>query len=634
MGTPVDNETTIRRALEHANFNVLRMALYHATGDPDLAKMKVNKIPLRGGAFFGYVLADEHIAELKDKATAYLLTQPSMDSLTIPPDAELRSMLSLMTSEPLTDGDFQMGREELALEDFPRTAEWTGERPARADDYSVVIVGAGASGIAAAIQFERLGITYIIIERQSDIGGTWNLNHYPDARVDTSSYLYQFKFEKNYPWSEYFATQGEIKRYLEHVARKYNVYEKIRFSTTVKEAHFNEVSSEWNVELLSEDGRPELMTAGVIISAAGQFSVPKMPDIPGIDDFRGDLIHTAAWKDGYDSSGKRLAIIGNGSTGVQIMAGLASTAEHMLVFQRTPQWISPMEGYRDLISDEVRWLFDNVPGYWNWFCYSSQTTTAGMQGAQEYDRAWQAMGGQISERNDGLRSSLTAYAVSKLASRPDLVKKVLPDYAPLARRLVVDNGWYEALTWPNVELVTDGISRITANSIITTDGVEHPVDTIIAAAGFHATSYLSPTEYRGRGGTSIAEFWEKDGPRAFIGLTVPGFPNMFMFYGPNSQTRAGSFMSWIEIWARYTAQAVVGLIERGGKSLDVKQEVFDKYNHAMDEGMKAIIWEKEGPQRRNYFINRWGRQNVQPPWRNGDYYLMLAEPNFDHYTIT
>ncbi|MCW2879497.1 MAG: hypothetical protein JWQ95_3597 [Sphaerisporangium sp.] len=627
------DEATIRASLDRANLNVLRMALLQATGDPALAKMKVDQVPMRGGAFVGYILAEEHHQEVRDKALRFLLNRQPVASSPRPSDDELRTMMGLLTGDELTERAYRFGREELALDDFPREARWTGERPDAASDFKVLIVGAGASGICAGIQFERLGIPYAIVERQGDLGGTWNLNRYPDARVDTSSYLYQFKFEKNYPWPEYFASQVEVKRYLEYIAKKYGVYDKIQFNVEVTKALFDEDDRTWKVEATGADGGSQALEANVVISAAGMFSTPKFPDITGIGDFGGRLFHTTAWDDSYDATGQRIAVIGNGSTGVQLVPKLAETAERVFAFQRTPQWISPMEGYRELITPEVRWLFENVPFYWNWFCYSAQVTSSGLQGAQVYDREWQKSHGGISERNDGLRRSLTEYIRSKVGHDPELFAKCVPDYAPLARRLVVDNGWYEALLRDNVELVTAGIDRITGQGIQTVDGCEHEVDAIVFASGFEVTKYLWPTDYVGRGGVHMEDLWEKDGPRAYLGLTVPGFPNLFMFYGPNAQPRAGAFLSWVEIWARYSAQAVVAMLQGGKQTIEVKQEVFTDYNARLDEVTKDRIWEKEGPAGRNYYVNKFGRQNVNLPWDNDQYFLMVESPDLGDFIL-
>lgn len=630
MPTSAADESTIRAALEFANLNVLRMAIYQVTRDPDLAAMTTVTSPLRGGAMYEYLLDPKFHDQMKDKATAYLLAEHDVPP---PPDpVEMRQMMDLMTGVPITDERFAFGREELAFEEVPRGAQWTGgQRPQLPADFTVTIVGAGASGLAAAVQFERLGIPYVIYERQDNLGGTWYLNQYPDARVDTTSFLYQFKFDKNYPWTEYFGSGAELQRYLHHIARTYGVYDKIRFSTELKRARYDEAGAFWELELIDENGIPRAARTAVVVSAAGFFNTAKTPDIPGVESFAGESFHTTAWDPNIDVAGKTVAVIGNGSTGVQTMPAIARTATQVYVFQRTPQWISPMPNYRAPLAPEVRWLMDHVPFYWNWYCYSSQMTVMAMQDAQVIDPEWQRTGGLISRPNDNLRASLTTFINTKLEHRPDLVEKVLPNYAPLARRLIVDNGWYDALLQDNVELVTEPIDQITAHGIQTEDGRERNVNLILYAVGFDVERYLWPVEYVGRDGVTLEELWARDGARAYAGLTLPGFPNLFVFYGPHSQPRAGAMPTWMEIWARYTAQAVVGMIEQGIKSVEVKRQVFDDYNTRLDEATTRLVWETGAPADKNYYVNKQGKQFANMPLTLEQYYALLAELSFDDF---
>lgn len=627
------DEERIEKILEHARPNILRMALYQVTRDPELEHMALHKEPLRGGAFFAYLLSDDDAKLVKQKALAYLTSGQVRKDLPLPSAEEQRKMMGMLTGEVITDEGFNFGREELALEAFPRQAQWTAEKPDIPADFKVAVIGAGSSGIAAGVQLELLGVPYEIFERQSEIGGTWNQNHYPDARVDTSSFLYQFKFVKNYPWPEYFASQGEVKKYIEHVAREYGVDKHVTFDVELKKAVFDEATGLWNIELLRADGTVLKQSVNAIISGAGQFATPRLPDIEGIEDFQGSIFHTTAWDDSFDATGKRIAVLGNGSTGVQLMPKLAQSAQFIYQFQRTPQWISPMEQYREQIAPEVRWLFDHVPYYWNWYCYYSQVTTDAMQNAQEYDPEWQAEGGQISKANDGLRAALTAYIHSKVGSRPDLEAKLVPDYAPLARRLVVDNGWYEALLRDNVELVTDPIVRFTERGVQTESGEVYEVDAVVLAAGFDVSKYLWPTEYVGRGGVTMESVWSKDGPRAYLGLTVPGFPNLYIFYGPNSQPRSGAFLSWIEIWSRYAVQGIIHVLEQGIKAIDVREQAFDEYNRELDARHDNLIWDKEAPVGRNYYVNKFGRQNVNWSFRNVEYFTKVAKLNPDDFEV-
>ncbi|MFT4057027.1 MAG: NAD(P)/FAD-dependent oxidoreductase, partial [Novosphingobium sp.] len=505
-----------------------------------------------------------------------------------------------------------------------------GGVPPNAAQFEVMVVGAGISGVAAAIQLKRLGIPFRLYERNEGIGGTWWTNNYPDARVDTSSYLYQFKFEKNYPWSEFFAARDESLRYLNHVVDKYGVRDDMVFGMEMVDAQWLEERSRWKVTMQDRDGRKTVHEPHILISAAGLFNKPKRPDIAGLESFEGPIFHTTDWDTGLDVSGKRVALIGTGSTGAQLAPIVAEQAGQLDIYQRTPEWVMAFENYKVPIGPELRWLFDTIPYYWNWYCFSSHMTGQSMQGLQYHDRDWQAQGGIVSERNDRTRRVLEDYIVSKVGSVPGLAERLTPSHAPLVRRLVVDNGFYDALMRDNVELHSGTVDAITPEGIRSADGVERPYDVIVLGTGFETAEYLWPVQYVGRDGASIEEMWAKDGARSYMGITMPGFPNFFVFYGPNGSPRSGGFYSWAEIWARYIGQAIVGMIERGVGAIEVRREVFEAYNARMDEGMKNLIWEMGGA---SYYVNQHGRSGIFMPWETQEYHQMVEAVNFDDFHL-
>ena len=404
-----------------------------------------------------------------------------------------------------------------------------------------------------------------------------------------------------------------------------------QFNTEVIAARWNEERATWTVTLRRTDGVETQATANFLITGSGLFSTPNMPDIPGIEGFQGKICHTTHWDHNYDYAGQRIAQIGTGSTGVQLMPALARAAEQLSVYQRSANWIAPTEGYRASVPDETRWLFDNLPYYWNWYCYSAFDTSLGLQNAQTYDHEYRRKHGGVSEANDRVKAMLTEYIRSQLGDRNDLIAKCMPNHAPLGRRLVVDNGFYEALRLPNVELVTEGIERITAHGIVSRDGVERPFDMIVLAAGFKVSKYLWPVQYDGRGHATLEKAWAKDGARSYLGMTMPGFPNLFMMYGPQGQPRSGGFYSWAEIWARYAVGMIVKTVEGGWRSAEVKREIFDDYNSRLDEAMKEILWEVEGAG--SYFNNEFGRSQVNIPFRTEDYHAMVVDPNLQDYEL-
>jgi 4-hydroxyacetophenone monooxygenase len=621
----------IRRALEQADANVLRLALYQATGDASLATMRVESQRITGGLFVRKVLAAEHHAAVKDMAYS-LLAESGLRPVATPDAAQARHLMETFTGETLSDNEYKFGLEELTFDEFPRSVSWNHRPPAEIlADYRVVIIGAGMCGLMAAIQCQKLGIPYLIFERQRDLGGTWELNNYPEARVDVSSFLYQFKFEKRYPWAEYFASQSESKKYLTHIAKKYGVFDKIRFNSEVTKAVWDEDTKHWQLEYRNEAGVSTPMTARTIISASGLFSTPRLPDIRGIERFGGKIFHTTAWDHGVDLAGKRVALIGNGSTGTQLMPHVARSAKSLTVYQRTPQWVMPVQNYRAKVSPEVNWLFNNVPNYWNWHCFSSFLTTQAFQYFQYHDADWIKAGGSISKINDELRATLTEYISQSVHRDPALIAKCVPKYAPTARRMVVDNGWYEALTRDNVELVTEGILEITEDGIESGDGVRRQLDLIILAAGFEVSRYFWPVPYVGSEGRTLEQVWSKDGPRAFKGVTIPGFPNFFAFYGPNSQPRTGGIYTWAEIWSRYVGELLVGMIERRASTIECRTESFIEYNARLDEELGRLIWHTEG--QGGYHVRDHGRSVMHAPWLTQDYHHMLVSADFENYVL-
>ncbi|KAJ4371641.1 hypothetical protein N0V83_004861 [Neocucurbitaria cava] len=633
-GTKQVDDAFIRTAIDKSNFNALRLALLQVTGDPDLAKMRTRRHAIRGGAMFAHVLAEEEVPNLKEKAFAYLSKRKPEDRIPPPPSkSKARKLMDIFGDEPVQEAEFEYNYEELAYNEFPRDAEWTTKKPSAEtiDKFKVIVIGGGISGLAAAVQFKRLGFNFKVLERQGGIGGTWLLNSYPEARVDTSSFLFQFKFVKNYPWTEYFASAGETRQYLETVAERYQVKDNFYFNREVVSAVWHEDTSEWELTVQHADGHVENMRCNAIVSGSGLFSTPnKEPSIKEYKNYKGHTFHTAKWDHSIDYRDKRIALLGTGSTGTQLAPALARAGKSLTVYQRTPNWIMNMDGYRDRIDKYARYVFDNMPYYWNWYCYSSHVTSQQLQHLQPYDREWQAKGGIINERNDKVREALTDYIQSKAKGVPGLLEKILPKHAPLVRRLVVDNGFYDMLQRDNVELVTDTIETFTETGIRTADGKEREFDIVVLGTGFKTSQYFWPCKYVGRDGATMEELWKKDGARSYLGLVVPGFPNFFSFYGPNHQPRSGGFYSWGEIWARYTATCIIHLIENGKSWMDCRKEIYDEYNAKLDAECKGLIWEEAG---HGYYVNEWGRQGVNVPWKTAEYHGMVSKPNLKDFDI-
>ena len=623
----------VQRAIDGADLNALRLAMLQLTGDDALAAMKVEMRPRRGGALASAAVADEAVPELKRKAFDLLVSGTLLEPAQPPAPATLRQLMENFSGgTAMGDEEFALSREELALDDFPRDVTWH-RKPAQEalSKFHAVVIGSGLSGVSIGAQLGRLGLPYTIVERLDDVGGTWLRNTYPEVRVDTDCYNYQFKFEKKYPWKEYYPTQSEVLKYVRHIARKHDVVRHIRFRTEMECAVWNEDTSKWRLSLRNADGSVDLVEADFVISAAGLFGQESLPDIRGIDRFGGRILHTARWDNDYDIAGRNVALVGNGSSGVQLMPAVARRAKSLTVFQRTPQWIGPIENLRREFTAEDRWLIDTVPFYWNWCSYAAYRSFTYLQYLQEHDAAWKRAGGQVNEGNDKLRTFLVDYMKSKLGDRRDLLEKSIPPFPPLSRRLVVDNGWYEALLRDNVELVTEPIAEFVGDGIVDAAGVMRPFDLVILGTGYKVDRYLAPAHYVGRGGVTLEEAWSKDGPRSYLGMTMPGFPNFFMLYGPGSQARAGGLPSWIEIWTRYVADKIVRMIERGARSIDLRKEAFDVYNASVDERASALLWETDG--KGSYYVTKEGRSIVNQPWRNYEYHAAIVKSGLEDYIV-
>jgi 4-hydroxyacetophenone monooxygenase len=627
MDLAIDSEF-LRRAVELANLDAVRLALFQQTGDPEIETLPVAaKLDPAGREL------------LIGKAVAWLEKNATNAPPTEPPPAELRKLMNMATGGEMDDLEFEARRDLPAFRPFPFTAaSWTNGKPPLPEEFRVAIIGSGISGIAAGVQCELLGIPYIVLERRSEPGGVWTINRYPDVRVDTHSILYEYSFEKTYRWAEYFGRGADVRAYIDHVSRKYGVFDKTRFDCDVKRAAFDEARNVWTLRVQTPGG-DETLEANIVISASGLFANPKTPQFEGQDSYKGQIVHPSAWPADLDLEGKRVAVIGNGSTGVQMLGSIARTAQQVHVFQRTPQWISPRDKYGKPLEPEIAWLLENLPGYWNWWRYMQ---TAGLFETHAFlisDPQWQAEGGKVNPRSDALRDFLTQYIKTETGGREDLIARLTPAYAPFSRRPVVDNGWYRALTRDNVELVTDGIARLSPRGIETTDGTLREVDVIVTATGFDIVKFLWPAQYTGKNGLDLHEMWTAaDGPRAYLGMMAPEFPNFFMLYGPNSQPLSGGtgLHAWYVVWAAYAAQCIVRMVEQGRSRVEVKREAYDRYNAALDvAGAELIQMKKEGGVEKNYYVNNeHGRLQVSAPWVSPEFHRMCANVEWNDLEIS
>lgn len=615
----------VRRALEQADSNSLRVALYQATGDRELLEYQREVQVLRKGAAERTVIADGDRQKLIEKALEFLLEQAGSFREQVPTDAELKHLLEVFTGNEVTDAYVESQRALTGFDEAPYFAkEWkgTGKLPT---GFSVGIIGSGFSGISAGAQFAMLGIPFTIYERRSEVGGVWSINRYPAVRVDTMSASYQLGFMRNYPWKDHFAAGADVRKHIDDAATAFGVHRHIKFEHDITSMRWNAEQRHWELEG-EHNGQPISAQHTIIVSATGLFATPRMPDFAGLDDYEGDILHTTEWPEGYPLEGKTVAVIGNGSTGVQLVPTVAEQAKRLSVFVRTPQWVSPREYYGEPIDEAHRWLVRTMPYYWNWerVTWSYANMGALVANIFFYDREWQAKGGAISEHNDKLREALTEYIKEQTDHRPELYERLIPKDPPWARRMIVDGGWYKTLTKDHVALVTSPIDHLEARAIVTEDGERHPADVIISASGFSVNKYMYPIDVYGRDGRTLEEWWESDGqgPRAFKSMSVPNFPNLFIMYGPNSQGGA-PFPANMEVWARYIADVIFEMAEHGYSEVEVKYDVYDDHNQALDARTKNMIFAEAGE--KNYYISH-GRVSVMAAWGQEEYWQGMTNP--------
>ena len=436
----------------------------------------------------------------------------------------------------------------------------------------VAIVGSGFSGLGMAIRLEQEGRhDFVVLERGEEVGGTWESNTYPGCACDIPSHLYSFSFALNPDWSQTYSRQPEIREYLRRCADRFGVRPKIRFRCEVTAASWNDERGRW--ELDTTDGP---LHARVLIAGAGPLFEPKYPELPGLDDFRGALFHSARWDHDFDLAGKRVAVIGTGASAIQFVPEIQPEVERLHVFQRTPPWVVPSSN-RPVTSWERR-LYRALPP------------------AQRAVRAFTYAIREILVLGFVKRPRLMR-PVERLARRhmeeqisdPALLERVRPDYSIGCKRILPSNGWYPALGKPNVELVTDGITEVRANSIVGADGVEREVDAIVLGTGFHVTDMPIAQVVRGRAGRSLDDIW-RGSPRAHRGSTVAGFPNLFLLLGPNTGLGHNSMVYMIESQISYVLDALRTMQTEDVTTVDVRPEVERAYNAAIDERMQGTVW--------------------------------------------
>jgi cation diffusion facilitator CzcD-associated flavoprotein CzcO len=458
---------------------------------------------------------------------------------------------------------------------------------------SVAVVGGGFAGVGAAVTLIRAGHDDVtVFERAERVGGVWHHNTYPGAACDVPSHLYEFSFAPNPRWSRRYAPQAEIQAYLEDVARSHGVLDKIRTGTEVKSARWDETRDKWVLE--TSRGTHE---ADMLVTACGQLSVPKLPRIAGLDSFEGPVFHTAEWRHDVDLSGKRVAVIGTGCSAIQAAPEIQPEVAQLDIYQRSPGWTFPKMDFA--YSERAKRLFERFPAL------------------QRLDRTlvfgFMEFGAAGMTRHRWMLAPFRAAArrqIKQAIADPELQRKVTPTDEVGCKRLMLTDDWYPTLVKPNVELITDRVAEVTPTGVRTEDGRERPVDVLILATGFSCHGFVAPMEIVGPAGRTLSEEWSEV-PRAYLGMSVPGFPNMFLLYGPNTNGGTGSVIYTIESGMAHVIAALDELERTDTRRIEVRRQSAEAFDRELRERLAGSVWHTGCT---NWYVDENGNDPSQWPW--------------------
>ncbi len=613
----------LKKALAESDPQLLLIILVQLTGDtalleefrPFIKKVKEQQpedIPAEKAALLrsrlSDVLSNQGSAQARDAALAARLVRTVM-------------------GEPVPD------------EYLPMILEFSGivpareERPIAQANFRVAIIGSGLLGIAAAVYLQKAGFDIVMIEKTDAPGGTWNDNRYPGCGVDTASHFYSYSFAPNPDWGHYFATQAEIADYVKDCVKRFGLDRKTRLNTEVRAARYDDRTKRWAVDIRDAAGNAETLHVNAVVSAVGQLNVPTYPNIEGLERFGGIVVHSARWPRDLVYKNKRVVLIGAGSSGVQVGPTIAPDVKRLTVFQRSPQWFASRVNYHGEVSEAQRWAFRNIPFFWEWYRARLIWAFGDLLWPALFADTKPAPGVRVSRANDQLCELWTAYIRDKLKNRPELIAQMTPSYPPLVKRPPIDNGWFEMIQRDNVDLVRSEVDHVEPGRVVAADGTAYDADIIVLATGFQASRMLQTVHVTGREGRNIRELWGDDNPRAFLGITVPGFPNFFLMYGPNTNlAHGGNLILHGECQANYLVSCLRHLKAQGRDAIEVRREAFDRYMAEVDERLARTVWSTPGVS--SWFKNSSGRVTTNSPWRLVEYWQMTRRIDPADYQLS
>ena len=634
---PIDaSDEFIRQAVEQADLPSLMVTLAMVTGDTSLIAPEVKppvppmrvEIAQQGG------MSKELHEKARRLATAALIAFRDSGQLgcDTPSDALLTQCMQYLLPRDI-DELRPLLEHEMGFTKDPGAPDWTRDSVAPGVKFRVAVIGAGVSGIAAGYRLQQTELDFTMFEKNEDVGGVWWENRYPGCRLDTPNFAYSLSFAQKQDWPQQFSRQPEIQSYLATVASASGLKRHIRFGTEVDAMRFNEDRATWTLSVRDQSGRVTEEEFNAVITAVGILSRPSLPDIAGLDTFKGRIVHSAVWPEDLDLAGKRVALVGTGASAFQIGPSIVDQVAGLKIFQRSPPWMLPTPTYHDDIAPGMQWLLKHVPYYGRWlrfwqFCISIEGRFPLTAVEDDWDHPV-----SVGRDNEELRQGCLKWLATQYHDRPDLLEKMTPNYPPTSKRMLRDNGvWAAMLKKPHVELNTTGIDRFTPEGIRTQDGVLHDFDVVICATGFKASDFLAPMTITGSGGRQLhRDCWDGD-CRAYLGISVPGFPNLFMTGGPNTAVVInGSAIFSSECQVEYSLRAIRYLLETGQKAMNCKEAPFLDYNVWVDAGNLKRSW--GSPRARSWYKNAKGRASQPWPFGMLDYWNLTGKFTPDDYVF-
>ncbi len=621
------SDEQLQVALAEAQIPALMGALVHLTGSGEHLRGDIRPLV-------------EQLAEEEDglteaqreraRAMAFDALRSFRDAgcpdLSPPDDALVVETMHYVTGTPIPAEQMDLMREELNLlgEDRRRVPIAPETIPS---GYRVLVIGAGMSGILAAVRLKEAGVPFLVVDKNPEIGGTWYENTYPGCQVDSANHLYNYIFAPENQWPGHFSGQPELFEYFMGVVRDHDLRPFMRLGCTVEEAVYDEDGHRWSVALRGEQGRSR-ESFDTLISACGQLNTPAMPDIPGAESFGGIAFHSARWEHEHDLGGKRVAVIGTGCSAAQFVPAIADQTGSMTVFQRSAPWLLPTEKYHMPVTDAERWCFRNIPYYARWYRFFLFRARAvdGLLPFLYGDADWQGHPGSVGEANALLREAIEESIREQAGDDTALADALIPDYPPGGKRPVLDDGqWISTLKKEHVSLVTEPIERIEEAGIRTADGTLYEADVLIFGTGFKADQFLTPMRITGRDGRELHEVWQGN-PRAYMGMTIPGFPNFYCLYGPNTNIVVGSSIIFgSECEMRYIMGCLKLQFEEHIVSLEVREDRWREYNEDIDARSLQRAW--GSPHVDSWYKNDDGRVSQNWPGTHFEWWQQTRAPD-------